>query len=199
MSRLPYVAALLAALALPASPASAGDDSQWSGDCGYQTATDPTWQVGDPDRYHGVLYGYAVAYAPDPSTPVSATVTCTMSVAGEPLAEMSATGTTVIAGAEPVDFVVAPDDDIELCMSIDFADDTPSDSICYATIPFLIPPDEVWEFPGDTVREVPAVYDAVCGVLRSGAVPDLGRVVSTADDGDLYLLDRRAVDCPPQG
>ena len=199
MRKAPFAALALGVALAAAPPAVAGDDSRWGGDCGYDTVTDPTWQVGDPDRYHGVLYGYAAVYSPsDPATPVSATITCTMSVAGEPLAEMSATGTTVVAGAAPVDFVVAPDQYIEFCLSIDFADDTPSDSICYAAIPILVPPDEVFEFPGDTLSEVPAALDAVCGVLRTGVVPDLGRAVSTGDDGDLYVTDRRVVDCPPQ-
>ena len=196
------LAALALGLALAAAPpAVAGNDSElFSGDCGYHSVTDPTWQVGDPDRYQGVLYGYAVVYSPSgPATPVTATVTCTLSVDGEPVGVMDATGTTVVAGTVPVDFVATPEQYVGLCLSVDFADDTPTYSTCYESIPWQIPPQELYDLVWEAPSLVPGLHETVCAVLRTGVVPDVGRTLSTGGDGDLYVAERRLVDCPPQG
>lgn len=196
--------ALLAALALAAAtaaPAAAGNDSTYAGGCSYSAVTDSSWQVGQPDHYTGELDAAAVVYSPsDPAQPVTATLTCLLYVRGDLAYAESFTGTGVIAGAVPIEFDAAdPDDEVTLCESMDFADDTPTYDICYAIVPHEIPPAAVLDALHEVVGLVPGATEALCAVLASGAVPDLGRLVSTDDDGDLWLDERRWFDCPPRG
>lgn len=187
--------ALLLAAATPATATT--DDSQHSGGCRVSMATDPTWVVGDPYEYHGVVWPTVVLYSPsEPTRPVSGTLTCFVSVNGVVVASPSFTGTGVVAGAEPFDLVADEDDYIGLCETMDYADDTPDQSICYAAIPWAFPPEEVWDFRDAVVDLAPAARDAACSVTPSA--PDVGTLLRSGDDGDLRVNGSPAYDCPPR-
>ena len=191
--------AAAAALALTAGPAAAtGSDSTYNGRCGYRTVeADPTWIVGEPYRYTGELDAWAVLYSPsDPARPVTGTLTCTVSVNGVPVASPSFTGTRVVAGVEPIEFVADEDDYVGLCETMDYADDTPTRTFCYHSIPWGFPPESLWDLIDAAADAVPGARDAACATTP--AVPDVGTVLRSGDDGDLRVTRYRVLDCPPR-
>ena len=199
MRPIPLAAAAAVAVALTAAPAAAtGSDSTFEGGCTYRTVEqDPTWTVGEPYRYTGELDGWAVLYSPsDHARAVTGTLTCTVEVNGVPVVSPSFTGTGVVAGVEPIEFVADEDDYVELCLSMDYADDTPTTSYCYVRIGWAFPPEEVWDLADDLADEVPAARDATCATTP--AVPDVGTVLRSGDDGDLRVRTYRVLDCPPR-
>lgn len=183
--------ALLALLcAAVASPARAAGDARFEGGCGFDTVADLTGATDDPYRERGVLYAVVAAYSA--SGPVAATVECELYSYAGPIGSFTAGGTGLVTGAIPVDYVLAPWDSITLCTRVDFADDTPDFDVCVQPDSVSIPPYEVARL-GAGVVEAAGLTGTVCAVTAS--VPDVGRVIRSEDDGDLYRDGTPAWDC----
>ena len=195
---LTLAAAVTLAVAAPTS-AAAPTDSRSLGGCGYRVVEDPTWQVGQPYHYTGVVHAAAVLYAEsDPARPVSATLTCYVTINGVPDDDVATfAGTGAVAGVAPVDYVLRDEDVLQLCERFEFADDTVTRTHCYETGGGIqLPPQEVEDLLSDAA-EAAGSADAACDAVRTAPVPQLGRVLRTGDDGDVFVLyGRRVVDCP---
>jgi len=197
------------ATAAPAAPAAAGDVI--FGGCSY-SADEQTTLTG-PDTYVGVVYD-ASATVDSAGTPIAATVSCQVQVndVAAPGATFSYSGLGVQAGANPVSFVAAPSDVVELCQRVVYADLTdtgwvcPSTEHCFVAAPCFPPGvttllDLVDGIVNDAFTST--IDPALCPVLVANA-GGYGPV-TIAPDGDVYVSDpvglglNPVYDCPPYG
>jgi hypothetical protein len=173
------LAAVVAALATSvALPANAAAGSTFHGGCGYDTvARDPdSVPTTGTHTYTGVMDVLVELYSASPGDdPVSATVTCTVTVNGLPSSTARFAGTGVVTGAKRVSYRVSENDDVSVCTEIDYtSDDTPTVTECAVETMTMIPP-----------QEITAVVDEVVdGWL--GLCPALGDVTTATGHVDCH-------------
>ena len=205
MKRIVFVtlAVLATAVAGPAVHASSTD--QIDGGCFLASVTTAGTQT-------AVIGDRSITTTGDaPPTPIGAVVTCYVTVNG-----VTAPGTTktygdlsgvrgVQAGADPIVLSTVPDDDVEVCTSVAFADNSTA-SRC--DVVSNVPPSWVWDLlnqaggpcGGDFVTQCLDVI--ACPILASMA-GDYPGGVSIHPDGDVYVPDPLGLgldpvyDCPP--
>lgn len=112
---------VITALAAAAPGARAGADSTYRGGCSLVAAPD---QMAGGGQMTGEIDIEAVVYSSsDPATPVSATITCHVTVNGaeQPGALVRESGTGAVVGGGVVTYTSGqPNDDVELCQSVDY-------------------------------------------------------------------------------
>jgi hypothetical protein len=141
-------------------------------------------------------------------------VTCWLEVNGveAPGTRFGYVGTGVQAGVNPMTYTASNTDDVELCESVLFGDNTTTGDTCFPIDDIQIPPQVLWDAV-DTVFAV--VNDAEgcnashdeCSVVCA-QLPRLAGTygpVTIGPDGDVYVADplglglNRLYDCPPYG
>lgn len=159
----------------------------------------------------GVIGDFSVTTTGDsPPAPMGATVTCWLDVNGVP-----APGTThtygdlaapVQAGTDPVSYQAGPQDQVDMCQAVTFADGTGTNE-CFVATGDTLPPLVVIDIANSVLDTAFGVVDPfvveplVCPVLSS-LRGNYGPVI-VANDGDLYLVDPFSglvdllYDCPP--
>jgi hypothetical protein len=177
------LAGLLAAAPLPAHAATG---STYHGGCGYDSvARDGGTPATGEHLYTGVMYAAVALYSTEPAgNPVSATVTCTLKVNGEPYGTARFSGTDVVTGVKRVSFPDGGFYSAQLCTTVDYtSDDTPDVDFCAVETQSQIPQEIL-----DAVDFVTApVNAALCGVLATLA-PGVPGVADISPAGDLTLL-----------
>jgi hypothetical protein len=182
------------------------------GGCTYNYAGNATSLSTPPP---GELYGYIgdlSATTTSSGTPIAATVTCWIDVNGveAPGTRFGYAGTGVQAGVNPITFTARNTDQIDICNSVLFGDNTTTDATCFAIDSIEIPPQVVWDALGtafvvaDEVEGCNASHDqcsAICAALPlfAGTYGPL----TIGPDGDVDVTDplglgiSRIYDCPP--
>lgn len=163
------------------TPAPAEPASQIKGGCGGSFTTDVLAGQGQAT---GVIDIAAVVYSTGTvdHNPVTATVTCYVTVNGtaQPEAMVSATGRTVVLGGGAATYTSAsPDDDIRMCTSVEFSDATPASTTC------------------DQLTTLDR--GAACTVALRIDDLETGVGVRIGWDGDLWIFEDKYLDCPPYG
>lgn len=206
------VAVLGLAATLTVGPtAHAANPDHLSGGCFFNTDEQATLTGG---ANVGVIGDHSITSTGDvPQTPIGATVTCWITVNG-----ITAPGTThsygdiggvpgVQAGSDPISFVSADSDYVDVCESVAFADNT---SVTYCPFPL---PDQNLP-PGWVTNTIETVIDAydnlfvsdvdpvVCPVLADLA-GNYADAVVVDPTGDVAVVDPLGLglnpvyDCPP--
>jgi hypothetical protein len=191
------------ALLAPAVPAHA-QTYDYTGDCGFDTISDPSPEqtLGGPDRYTGVAYAYAVATTPA-GTPLpfaEVEIACELYVNGV-LAEIAvaASGTGAAVGGGTFAFRSGETDWVYMCERVRV--EAQEFFRCFDGTP---PP---WD-PLGPVRDVvdilneaffePHVDPALCPILAA-QYPGVPGIVDIDWEGDVYVLGAGYWDCPPYG
>lgn len=206
---------LIGALALGASAfvvptAHAVSPDVIHGGCTYDSATRPST---DPGGNVGVI-GDVSATTDASGKPIAATVSCWIDVNGveAPGTRFGYAGTGVQVGANPITFATSNTDEIQLCTSVLFADNTTTGDECLVSDGPEFPPQVVW----DEFDAVAGVIDAVegcdashqqCSVLcpRLELLAGSYGPVTIGPDGDVVVADPLGLglnplyDCPPYG
>ncbi|HVF04957.1 MAG TPA: hypothetical protein VNA20_08965 [Frankiaceae bacterium] len=189
------------AAALAVSPAAtAATPSEYAGGCRWRGVfVDVSDHSGEPDTYPVVVESRTAVYSGDPAAnPVSATVTCTLRVGGEPRATASFSGTAVVAGSQTFSLVLRRDEWLEPCTTIDFTSDG-TDTVAWCEGPRGGPPPQaVVAAAGELLRHVPG-GDVRCAVTRAvePIAPDVYQGLAVLPNGDVYVGDDQLVHCPP--
>lgn len=194
------MAAMAAALTLFGTPvaSAAGGPYDYAGGCDAQVTADST---AGQDMYSGMLRALAVVYSGDPArNPVSATIRCEVRVNGAPASGgvLTASGTTVLAGAAAVTYAASETQFVQVCETVDFPGFTTQS--CHGVAPVQLPPQEITDAFDNAVAIVESlVVDFVDPVVCS-VLPQLAGVtdpVTVEPDGDVYLLGDPIWECPP--
>jgi len=207
--------ALFAALAFGASAivvptAHAGSPDIVHGGCFFDTAAQPSTQ---PGGNVGVIGDLSVTTDAS-GKPMAATVSCWLDVNGVEAAgtRFSYAGTGGQVGANPIQFFASNTDQIDLCTSVVFADNTTTGAECLVSDGPEIPPQVVW----DEFDAVAGLIDAVegcdashqeCSLLcpRLKLVAGSYGPLTIGPDGDVFVVDPLGLglnpvyDCPPYG
>jgi hypothetical protein len=133
--------------------------------------------------YTGVLSTSALLYRNDVSVggPVSATVTCTLSVNGVAYGVLRVSGTEVVEAVKRVSYVAGDGDDVRTCQTVDFtSDDTPDETRCSDDPGSVVPPSEI----PDLVEEVRGYVDGPLCSAVGALAPGLPGVVDVDPGGD---------------
>lgn len=178
--------AALAALTLCAAvaqPAAAHEPSTYEGGCGFESVTQE--YAGGENRFAGIAYAAVAVYSPGHGNPVSATVTCEVTVDGvvQPTATVSGSGTGLVVAAGPIAFAVDWDSQVAMCETVDFTSDaTPTVRVCEEPPRIVIPPSE---------------YPQVISLLLELFNEHVDPAICEQTGGDLWVGDVFVWDCPP--
>ena len=201
-NRLLVAAAGLAALAVPAAPASASSDATHRGGCGWTILAEPTATLTPDDGFAAVLDAAFVVASPSAGA-VGATVTCTYYFGGEDVSgpedfqveQLVLAGDGVLADARQA--TVRGDLSAlhtEVCETVDYADDTPTYSVCSVHTTEGRPAGPIFDSVDALVADLPWARDAVCATLRStGPAGTNGLFVNS--DGDVHVTKYQYWDC----
>lgn len=201
----PLLLTVAAAALLPGVPARAAQPADVIGGCSYRMIGNRLHDDGYAGTYRGELDIAAVVLRRDGSaTPVTATITCLFRVNGvhQPESDLSATGTTVVAGARLFELTLREVDVGELCERVDVADDgEPPRTYCYgATTTMQFPPEALRELLAPVLDPVDAALETaeVTACAAAGTAAGDHGPASVGPDGDLFIDgDAEAyVDCP---
>ena len=163
---------------LSASPSHAADTT-WDVLCSGDLVADLTGVTDDPYHHRGYFYG--VAYAHDGTDLVGITVTCTLKLDYSPIVRLDFAGDGAAADATTFDYTGSTD--LQTCVTVAVDDGTPGRNWCAWSDPTAIPPYEVVRLGADVMAAAGLTAQA-CAVTAS--LPDVGRVLRSEDDGDLY-------------
>jgi hypothetical protein len=209
MRRILLVVLAFGATALVVPAAHAASPDRLQGGCTWTSESRPD-ATGENLGYIGDLS----TTTDSNGTPIAATVTCWLRVNGveAPGTRFGYAGTGAQAGINPISFYASNTEEIDLCYSVLFADNTTIEDACFAIDPIQIPPQVVW----DTVDSVFALVDEVEGCNAShdecsAICPRLQLLagaygpVTIRPDGDVYVADPLGLglnpvyECPPYG
>jgi hypothetical protein len=200
MSRIRVaVAVAVALLGLAAPGARAHGDSRFEGDCGFTSVHQE--DLSAPDEWTGYVAAHVVLYSERHGTPVSADVSCVLSVDGVEQQRFSASGTGVVAFADAIRYTAGEYSWITMCIVVDYtSDETPTQEDCGYGDP-MFPPQwviDLIDYVFDIVNEaiIGHVDPAVCAALPAlgPGVPGLVEIDAT---GDVRLFGEPFWDCPP--
>ncbi len=194
---LPAVATAL--LAVAPVPARAAADSEYRGGCGFDTVQRDRVDVFvDGGLWSGVLYSATLLYSSGSpgDNPVSATVTCTLLVNGQPRGVGTFAGTVVVAGAKRLSFFTAPYDHVQLCETVDFtSNDTPTHTECQEPTTSTVLPNPLWDALDAAVDLVQELVDPALCPLLAGLAPGGPGVVDVGTEGDVAVAGVPVWDC----
>jgi hypothetical protein len=161
--------------------------------CGYEAVAVPRvtasgHELGNPDSYTAVLYGYAVAENhSDPPNPAGLTVRCYVAVDWVEQASTPAVhGSTLAATGGPVTFHATADQDVAVCVEV-VLDGGGTEVSCGESAPIGFPPQEILDAVDGAVRTVDAAVDPVLCPLLGAIAPGVPGLVDVAPSGDVTV------------
>jgi len=129
-------AAVMVAVVVPAASASAGGDTIRGGCYAYGVPTG----LATPGQNTGAI-GDLSGTSDASGLPTGGTVTCTLVVNGLPMWTFTYSGAGAEAGMNTVTYTASPTDDVEVCQSVRYADDTTDGESCKPISQAPVPPE----------------------------------------------------------
>ena len=189
MKKLLLAALAVGSMALGAPAAQASHT--YEGGCGFDSVTDPSGQVAQPDVFTGVMYAAVVATNP-PGADVH--VRCEIRVNNLVKDSFEASGPGVAVGADEAQFLATDADVVTMCDVVTIGGHT--STVCGQADRFQIPPQEVIDLIDMLFIDI--IDPAICPVL-AGLAPGVPGVVDINTQGDVFVLGDGFFDCPPYG